>query len=220
MFNEKLKYYRKRSLLTQEDLANELNVSRQIITKWESGIVLPSLEYLIDLSNLFGITIDTLVKDDDCITLDIKDIDIYELRAFLVKAKKETYAAKKGKIQSSREASHDYMYQEGKYKYIDSYVGNSQFSGQEIVYENNEPIWSMNYYGRVIKENFDGDFLKEALLQVTIYMPYRGVENYIKGDYCYHNKVDGCLECFFGYEDIFYQNQKIYELFYHGGMLK
>ena len=37
MFNEKLKYYRKKNMLTQEDLASDLNVSRQIITKWESG---------------------------------------------------------------------------------------------------------------------------------------------------------------------------------------
>ena len=32
----------------------------------------------------------------------------------------------------------------------------------------------MNYYGRVIEENFNGDFLKEALLQVDEELPFRG----------------------------------------------
>lgn len=220
MFNEKLKYYRKKNMLTQEDLASDLNVSRQIITKWESGIVLPSLEYLIDLSNLFGVTIDTLVKDDDCVTFDTKDMNIYELNAFLVKAKKETYANKKGKVSSSRMGSHDYVYQEGCYKYLDSFLGSSKFSGEEIVYEHDIPIWSMNYYGRVIGKNFDGDFLKEALKRVPVSLPYRGPESYTKGDYCYHNKVEGDIDYFHGYEDIFYQDEKIYECYYHGGKIE
>ena len=220
MFNEKLKYYRKKNMMSQEDLARELNVSRQIITKWESGIVLPSLEYLIDLSLLFGVTIDSLVKNDDCIVLEEKEIDHYEFNEFLVKAKKETYASKKGKINSSRVASHDYKYEEGQYSYLDSFVGSSHFSGEEIVYENNIPIWSMNYYGRVIGEHFDGDFLKEALKHIPLDKPYRGPENYIKGGYCYCNKVDGDIVFFQGYEVIFYQNQKIYECYYHGGMIE
>ena len=66
MFNEKLKYYRKKEMLSQEELACRLGVSRQIITKWESGLVVPGVEYLIDLSEMFGITIDSLLKDDDC----------------------------------------------------------------------------------------------------------------------------------------------------------
>lgn len=110
MLHEKIKYYRKKKMLTQEQLADKLEVSRQIVTKWESGMVLPSLEYLIDLSTLFGVTIDTLVKNDDCTVVNTNDVDIYQLNVFLVKAKKETYASKKGKINSIRIASHDYMY--------------------------------------------------------------------------------------------------------------
>ena len=42
-FNENLKYLRKRDNLTQEELAEKLNVSRQSITKWESGNSLPDI---------------------------------------------------------------------------------------------------------------------------------------------------------------------------------
>lgn len=37
MLNEKIVYYRKKNMLTQEELAEKLNVSRQTITKWEGG---------------------------------------------------------------------------------------------------------------------------------------------------------------------------------------
>lgn len=220
MFYEKLKYYRKKNLMSQEDLADRVHVSRQMITKWESGAVIPSLEYLIDLSQLFGVTIDSLVKDDDCQSLESQSVNLHELNYFLVEAKKNTYAAKKGKIASSRLGSHDYFYQNEKYSYLDSYVGTSKFSGEEVVYENEIAIWSMNYYGRVIGNVFDGDFLKEALKHVTLEQPYRGPESFHQGDYYYHNCVEGSMECFHGKEEIFYQDIKIYECYYHGGVLE
>ena len=45
-FNENLKYLRKQAGLTQEQLAEKLSVSRQAITKWESGESLPAVENL------------------------------------------------------------------------------------------------------------------------------------------------------------------------------
>ena len=62
-FNENLKYLRKQANLTQEQLAEELNVSRQAITKWESGQSMPDIENLIELSYIFSVTIDSLVGD-------------------------------------------------------------------------------------------------------------------------------------------------------------
>lgn len=175
MLNEKIVYYRKKNMLTQEELASQLNVSRQTITKWESGIIYPNVEYLIKLSNLFDVSIDSLVKEDDCLTLETHKIEISELAYFLVKAKKATYANKTNKINSSRKESHDYSYQENNYTYFDSFFGAENFSGQEIVYKDEKPCWSMNYYGRVIGKNFNGDFLKEALLQVDEKLPFRGL---------------------------------------------
>ena len=62
-FNENLKYLRKESKLTQENLAEKLNVSRQAVTKWESGQSLPDIDNLKQMADLFGVTMDSLVGD-------------------------------------------------------------------------------------------------------------------------------------------------------------
>ena len=68
LFNEKLKMLRKELNLTQEELANKLNVSRQAITKWESGEGIPDIENLKQISILFGVSIDELVKEEKEVT--------------------------------------------------------------------------------------------------------------------------------------------------------
>lgn len=72
LFSEKLKMLRKDANLTQEELADKLCVSRQAITKWESGDGIPDIDNLKQISILFGITIDELVKEDKSVTLDNK----------------------------------------------------------------------------------------------------------------------------------------------------
>lgn len=62
-FNENLKYLRKQANLTQENLAEQLNVSRQAITKWENGQSMPDIENLKELSYIFSIPLDNLVGD-------------------------------------------------------------------------------------------------------------------------------------------------------------
>ena len=51
--------------LSQEDLANEIFVSRQTVSNWETGKTYPDVQSLLLLSNLFGVTIDSLVKGDE-----------------------------------------------------------------------------------------------------------------------------------------------------------
>lgn len=62
-FSEKLIQLRRREGLSQEQLADRLGVTRQSVSKWESGMAMPELVKLIMLSELFGVTIDYLVKD-------------------------------------------------------------------------------------------------------------------------------------------------------------
>ena len=97
---------------------------------------------------------------------------------FLIKAKRVTYAGKGAETESSRPNSHDLQYVEGKLKYIDTYLGGLKFAGQEALWNENIPFWSMNYTGRVIGNNFSGNFLKEALLNVTEEYPFRGPLHY------------------------------------------
>lgn len=62
-FNNKLYQLRKQKGLSQEELANRLNVSRQTISKWEVGDSTPDMEKLVAISDLFEISLDELVLD-------------------------------------------------------------------------------------------------------------------------------------------------------------
>ena len=62
-FNNKLYELRKQKGLSQEELANRLNVSRQTVSKWEVGESSPDMEKLVAISELFDISLDELVLD-------------------------------------------------------------------------------------------------------------------------------------------------------------
>jgi transcriptional regulator with XRE-family HTH domain len=64
-FNEKLQKLRKEKGMSQENLAEILDVSRQAISKWESGQSYPETDKLIVLSDMFGVTLDSLIKDGE-----------------------------------------------------------------------------------------------------------------------------------------------------------
>jgi transcriptional regulator with XRE-family HTH domain len=66
-FNEKLQQLRKQKGLTQEELAEQLFVSRTAISKWESGRGLPNIDSLKAISKVFGTTIDELISGDEII---------------------------------------------------------------------------------------------------------------------------------------------------------
>ena len=62
-FHEKLYALRKASGMTQTDLAEKLDVSRQAVSRWEMGTAKPEVDTLIAISELFGVTLDSLLKD-------------------------------------------------------------------------------------------------------------------------------------------------------------
>ncbi|MBJ8350062.1 helix-turn-helix transcriptional regulator [Streptococcus zalophi] len=61
LFAEQLKIHRNKRKLSQEDLARELFISRQAISKWENGEATPDLENLVSLSELLELSLDELV---------------------------------------------------------------------------------------------------------------------------------------------------------------
>ena len=63
-FAEKLKELRKQKGISQEQLAEKIYVSRQAITKWESGNGIPDIENLIAISNLFNESLDSLLSEE------------------------------------------------------------------------------------------------------------------------------------------------------------
>ena len=139
---------------------------------------------------------------------------------FLLRAKRLTYAGKGAESPSSRPRSHDLQYAEGDLLYIDTYLGGERFSGEEALWIGGEPVWSMNYSGRVTGGPFSGDFLKEALLRVPEDAPFRGPEAYARDGYAYRCGFSGGFDWFQGKETISLDGKEIYECFFHGGAVR
>lgn len=57
-----LQLLRKKHDFTQDDLAKKLNVSRQAVSKWETGTTIPDIEVLLKLSKLYGLTINEIIE--------------------------------------------------------------------------------------------------------------------------------------------------------------
>ena len=64
MFAENLVELRKLHNMSQEELAEKINVSRQTLSKYETGESLPDIEKSKALADIFGVTVDDLVSHD------------------------------------------------------------------------------------------------------------------------------------------------------------
>lgn len=145
-----------------------------------------------------------------------------ELRSFIVQAKTNTYATGGGtNAKSSRLGTKDFPYQEGDYKYLDSYVGGLNFAGQELVWKDDTAIWAMNYYGTTFNP-VDGfpAFLFEALQLVTVANPYRGPSHHRNEQFEYTCSWSGDVNRFNGDEKILWSGELIYQLTFHGGIVQ
>lgn len=63
-FKDILQKIRKDKKISQEDLAQQLGISRQAVAKWETGATFPDIDNLIRISEIFCVTIDYLVKSN------------------------------------------------------------------------------------------------------------------------------------------------------------
>ena len=222
IFSEKLQLIRKNKGLTQEELAEKLDISRQAVAKWESGQAYPDISNLIQISNLFNVTVDYLVRDQECTVNCAADVenDISKLMDFRLEANVNTYAAYMNETTATRLDSHDFTYSSGPYTYHDTYVGGEKFAGEEAIWLDGKIQYAMNYLGRVLDQQFSGDFLKEALRKADKNMPYRGPEYFQSGEYTYKCSVTGDFSWFQGCEEIYCNNTRVYECYFHGGIMK
>lgn len=79
IFAEKIVNLRKKCGWSQEELAEKLNVSRQSVSKWESGASIPDIEKIILLGNLFEVSTDYLLKDEIEEEQYIETKEVYEV---------------------------------------------------------------------------------------------------------------------------------------------
>lgn len=158
-----------------------------------------------------------------------KEKQIEDLHNFLIEAKKQTYANENmKKILSTRVGSYDYEYSSKDMTYHDTYFGGTNFMGEEVVYlsSNNTPIWGMNYYGVTLDKSLSEEAVDKALRPALMkvgeddIIPVRGPRKFINDEYKYTFEVTGDLDYFEGEETISKNNEKIYVLKCHGGLIK
>ena len=99
---EKIKSLRQKNNVTQEKLAEYLNISYQSVSKWENNNAMPDISLVIPIANFFGVTIDELFDHD----VDMQNADVDEY------VKRDLELAHKGYISERidlwREASYKY----------------------------------------------------------------------------------------------------------------
>lgn len=154
-----------------------------------------------------------------------------DLAAFLVEAKRRTYAGLDDDatvavplLAGSKQLEH----RAPPYAYRDIYFGMGFFVGQETVSRDDRAIWSMSYSGGACAEIADRDtflaiykFLRRALQGASVAEPYRGPRLFEQAGMIYRNEVEGALDRFHGVETIAGQDgAPLYELRYSGGLLR
>jgi hypothetical protein len=147
------------------------------------------------------------------------------LARFVVAAKAATYVGGGEHATSSRPQSHDLRFVQDEWEYLDSYFGGTDFLGQEVVHRRGEPVWAMNYYGRILAdERLDaataGAVIKHSLSE--LYLEGRflgGFETAVDG-FRYVDTNSGDVSSFEGREWIEQDGVHLYELVYHGGLVR
>jgi hypothetical protein len=155
----------------------------------------------------------------------MSDLVLERLNVFIVKAKAATYVGGGVRSPSCRPGSHDLEFHEGAFSYLDSYFGGTDFVGQEVVTYEDEPVWAMNYYGRILEPAMitaaeAGRIIQESLSKMYEEGRFLGGFEHDTGNGVYVDTSQGDVASFTGREWITRGGVKVYELIYHGGLVK
>ena len=151
--------------------------------------------------------------------------ELAHLHPFIIRAKKATYVADGTKDASSRPGSHDLSFHDGDWTYRDSYFGGTDFIGQETVWFKGEPVWSMVYYGYILRPDLiDGSRAAQTLRAALSTETAQGrlLDNFEwsgpHGNFSISS--EGTIEHFKGRETITVNGTLAYALDYRGGLVK
>lgn len=155
--------------------------------------------------------------------MDYPPID--ELTAFIVEAKRRTYAGSGAPALSLRPASHDLEFIRGDFAYHDCYFGGTDFTGEEVVYWRGTPVWAENYFGRILEPDLidgerAGEVIKSSLTKLYTEDRFLGGFEAQDGDCTYQDASRGDTTWFQGREWIDREGRTVYELYYHGGLIR
>lgn len=187
-FSEKLKEARKNAGLSQEQLAEKLCVSRQAITKWETGRGLPDVDNLKAVSSLLNVSIDYLLGEENESSLnEIKEK--VDLEAYLLsngaRNKKDACVAEK-----FSDADHIYALiprkkMNAKEWIADFIVGPGSFD----VFDSISNLDKAFYLAEVKGKQFFITIDKEFITSSAVASPYNG-KSFRRGDYIYKKVYD------------------------------
>jgi hypothetical protein len=146
------------------------------------------------------------------------------LEQFIVTAKRATYAAAAPKSLPYRLGTSDIQFRDGPWSYLDSYVGEADFLGHEIVYLDRVPVWSMAYYGFLESPRIDsataGRVVQAALTRLYDDGRFLGGFSTDVDDYHYVDTNTGDVSRFIGQEWIEDHEERLYTLHYFGGDIR
>ena len=155
-------------------------------------------------------------------------IDLEELAQFLVRAKKQTYAAGDiNKVSPQAPGFKEFEYTEGDWSYRDSYSGFYRAPGREVVRVKGKPVWDMHYVGGM-RPRYYGDeqfakdtftFLRKALMLVEESKPFRGPERLQEENDEYVCHGDGDITDVKGTERILFKGKEVFVQDYFGGLI-
>lgn len=152
-------------------------------------------------------------------------IDVNALNAFIVRAKAATYVGNGEHVAPCRAGSHDLRFTDDEWSYHDSYFGGTDFIGEEVVYFAGRPVWAMNYYGRILRDDLltgaqAGQMIKASLSRMYKESRFLGGFEYNEDDLTYVDASEGDANYFHGRELIRREQEIAYELVYHGGLIR
>jgi hypothetical protein len=146
------------------------------------------------------------------------------LTEFIVTAKRATYAAAAAKSLPYRLGTSDIQFRDGPWSYLDSYVGEADFLGQEIVYLDRVPVWSMAYCGFLQSPRIDsataGRIVQAALTRLYEEGRFLGGFSIDVDGYHYVDTNSGDVSRFTGQEWIEDHDERLYTLHYFGGDIR
>jgi hypothetical protein len=152
-------------------------------------------------------------------------VDLDALTQFIVRAKAATYVGDGEQVAPCRPGSHDLRFADGEWAYHDSYFGGTDFIGEEAVYFADQPVWAMNYYGRILRDDLltaaqAGQMIKASLSRMYREGRFLGGFEYAENDLTYIDTSEGNVDSFHGREVILRGQELAYELLYHGGLIR
>lgn len=148
-------------------------------------------------------------------------MNIEGLREYLTVLATEGYAKDPGTKNEDGSTTIHHKSDDGVWQTSDTYWGGEPYSGCETVSKNDDPCWTLVYYGQVKPTLKDVETvygcLKDALSNTDQTFPVRGPENFQKDDLNYKNHWHGDLSKFGGKERILRDGEEIYAAEYMGG---